>query len=681
MDNTFELGGNGIILIAGKSGKGKTSILDGIFFALFGHGKKITTFGKRSCSVCLKYNDFKITRTRCPNRLLVYYNNKEYEEKVGQEIINSNFGDEQCYLKKSFLLSSSLDKLVFLEKLAFKHLNINQLKKQVKAILQSRENKLLSLDAKYSTMQTILSEKQKQLRDIPKPKYENIQNREIKIQNNMKRIANYRKRINTLQNQITATKVYEKFIESFNLQVKNLSEILDFSNEINRWKKLLNENQNYEKYLENLKIKEKLWIENSKAECEEMIEDYKQYLQDIKQVKKLNAKIDQLVFFENYTDMKLKVKTQLECPACSASLLFDEKKHDIQVCEKKINIESDARKKSDLYKKIALHEKNLQTRDILHERREDIILNYETFDIKEKSMIKEQLQNIKVYYKENLALESEYNSDIDDKIEKPKHTTEFISQKITEFQMKQTKSQHDQKIQEQLQEQKKIEDENFTYKHVPIHKLESRIKEHLENIKKKMTESEKCRLEIDQIKQYNLNKVVKEDCAKYKNSIEKFDNDKVLERSKINNSLLLKRLIKEAESIAIQNIINSLNTFAQNYLDIFFPSDPINVQIKAFKQIKKHKKPQINIGITYKGVECDLQTLSDGELQRVKVAFTLALGEMYQTPFILLDECTSNLDQESTEIVVDGMRQYPGKIILIAHQVVTGKFNNIINLN
>ena len=36
----------------------------------------------------------------------------------------------------------------------------NQLKKQVKAILQSRENKLLSLDAKYSTMQTILSEKQ-----------------------------------------------------------------------------------------------------------------------------------------------------------------------------------------------------------------------------------------------------------------------------------------------------------------------------------------------------------------------------------------------------------------------------------------------------------------------------------------------------------------------------------------
>ena len=98
-NNTFNLDNKGITLIKGKSGQGKTSILDAIYFALFGQGKKIITFGKKSCSVCLEYNDYIITRTRCPNRLLVLINNKEYEDKVAQEIINKYFGDQQCYQK------------------------------------------------------------------------------------------------------------------------------------------------------------------------------------------------------------------------------------------------------------------------------------------------------------------------------------------------------------------------------------------------------------------------------------------------------------------------------------------------------------------------------------------------------------------------------------------------------
>ena len=39
-----------------------------------------------------------------------------------------------------------------------------------------------------------------------------------------------------------------------------------------------------------------------------------------------------------------------------------------------------------------------------------------------------------------------------------------------------------------------------------------------------------------------------------------------------------------------------------------------------------------------------------------------------------------SLDQEMTEIVVEGIKQYPGKIILIAHQVVSGKFDKVINV-
>jgi ABC-type bacteriocin/lantibiotic exporter with double-glycine peptidase domain len=45
-----------------------------------------------------------------------------------------------------------------------------------------------------------------------------------------------------------------------------------------------------------------------------------------------------------------------------------------------------------------------------------------------------------------------------------------------------------------------------------------------------------------------------------------------------------------------------------------------------------------------------------------------------------LDECTSNLDKETTEIIVESIKDnFPNKtIILVAHQVVSGMFDEVI---
>ena len=101
-----------------------------------------------------------------------------------------------------------------------------------------------------------------------------------------------------------------------------------------------------------------------------------------------------------------------------------------------------------------------------------------------------------------------------------------------------------------------------------------------------------------------------------------------------------------------------------------------------FKTTKKSTKPQINLSVNYKGVDCDLNSLSGGELQRVIVAFNLALSEIFNLPFILLDECTSNLDQESTNIIVSGIKNNFEKknVIIIAHQVVSGIFDKVIKI-
>ena len=50
-EKTIDFGNTGIVLLSGKSGIGKTSILDAIIFALFGIGHKLVSIGKKSCKV------------------------------------------------------------------------------------------------------------------------------------------------------------------------------------------------------------------------------------------------------------------------------------------------------------------------------------------------------------------------------------------------------------------------------------------------------------------------------------------------------------------------------------------------------------------------------------------------------------------------------------------------------
>lgn len=146
-----------------------------------------------------------------------------------------------------------------------------------------------------------------------------------------------------------------------------------------------------------------------------------------------------------------------------------------------------------------------------------------------------------------------------------------------------------------------------------------------------------------------------------------------------------KEKIVEAESIAMINIIESINTHTQPYFDCFFPDNPISVKLVPFKEGKKGiaNKPQINLQIEYKGMEADINMLSGGELSRVILAFALALGEMFSVPIMMLDECTASLDQELTTVVMDGIRDnFNGKIVLmVCHQSIEAMFDRVLRIN
>jgi hypothetical protein len=187
-------------------------------------------------------------------------------------------------------------------------------------------------------------------------------------------------------------------------------------------------------------------------------------------------------------------------------------------------------------------------------------------------------------------------------------------------------------------------------------------------------------MEIDSFKNAQDKFNSRVECAKKVSELEADLVTAIARESSIN---ALKLKILEAESLAITTLIETINLHAQVYLDQFFVDDPISVRVRSFKEKKAgSSKPQINIDVLYKGMESDLGSISGGECARVVLAFTLALGEMFSSPLLLLDECTANLNQELATVVFNAVREnYKGKLALIvAHQVITGIFDRRIDL-
>jgi len=181
-------------------------------------------------------------------------------------------------------------------------------------------------------------------------------------------------------------------------------------------------------------------------------------------------------------------------------------------------------------------------------------------------------------------------------------------------------------------------------------------------------------------------KRAKDDMKKYTSWEEKvlgLQEDESVARDEYGAAMSLRDKILEAESIAMINLVESINTHARVYLEDFFEDDPIVVNLRAFKKVQNVTKAQVSMDIEYKGMECDFQMLSGGEMSRIVLAYTLALAEMFNSPLLLLDECTASLDQETTNHVFDSIKEhFGGKLtIIVAHQVVTGIFDRSVSLD
>lgn len=800
IEKEFDFGENGLVLLSGHSGQGKSTIMMAILFALYGSGNKLATSGKTALEVYLEINDICITRTKRPNHLTLINNktNETFEDDSAQAFIDEHFGkafETTSYIRQnainSFVVMSPTDKLEFLEKFAIE--DLGQIKTKCNMEIKKRNEQLTisssQLDLASQYLQTLSKPKKVVCKYVTEKA---IDNQRKKLHNSKVLIKRKEREIQGLKEEISETRIYNSQISSKKQLLDSLLEkhsklvstkesinyegdhvLLKYENDLKnhiKQKELLYLINNYEKDNERLlsmiqvekdEMKKdldsksiNLWEKGNEEETKETIDQYTLLEDDAKEYKKLkdiskkyenidtsSLEKNKSLLEETEKDLeknkellqKITLQKELQkCPSCDASLrvvdnslvLYEE--HDnceIQTSEEtlKNNIKKDTLAISRLEAKI------LETEKIVKKREENLYQIKEIEDkyeepIPDRDDIISYLKEIKVYYDSQKTREKDIkeitkklkNEIFSPSVESFKSELKNQKKKIIELQKiyKNPIDINEEEVRDKISCLKRDKEKsNDLQKNISIYEKEiSEVQISIEKIKNKFKysgkdvdemnktllsfESQLAELKKEEENYTKINENIVEyikytdELKKYKDWSEKVETlkeDEIKSRERLSACTLLKEKIKEAESLAITNIINSINLHAQEYLDIFFPTDPIVVRLLPFKESKKknvQSKPQINMEIDYKGMEADITMLSGGELARVVLAYTLALAEIFNSSLLLLDECTASLDQESTSIVMEGIRKnFSNKlVIVIAHQVVSGDFDRQITL-
>lgn len=753
--NSFVIPDDGITLISGKSGSGKTSIFDAIQFVLFSKGQKLVSFGKSSCTVKMDFKNLSITRTKRPNQLIVQSKGCQYEGDVAQQLINSEFGKDFEFIsvlrqnqEKSFIHQSPADKLAFIECFAFHDLDMTMIKKHIKDKIKIKQQYLSDIQSKEQVFENIikevyvspdmLSSRAKHQWETNEMDYLKLQPRiaeDEKIQELHRQIATEKETIDVLRKRKTDYENYLKYqnfmVEMEDIQSTILSlerDVVDFE-EVESKIKAFNDFQKFKKIqgdCEEEKNKIVLCWENmSKAQCQKGLEQVKslhqklKWLHDVssnhKSIKEWLGSNDKELLASQAEIMKkeiedlkqsIKIDDIYECPSCFIKLEIQNSKLvaiSNELLSSWTNISTIKIRNEKLKQKEREFEKNANMRQKIDAKQQE-------FEMLDK-MIKDQCeasfefvnmdeltQKIKTFQKimdDNCAIEQ---------------NNELIQCKITQFELflktypesfySLNESDHhftdiQKKYEEMINIQKKIRDcqnkKQFVHGQIAsLGQVENAQEEKYDDL---IQFHHKCiqRLEsLIQLEKDNekVNEELKRFAEKFafyqkqKTMMEELKTDEKKNQIDLQSILSFEDMVKKVEQRCLNEMIECINNHVQRYLDEFFVDNNIVCRLESTKKLKKAEKFEINTRFVYKGNECDFNSLSGGEKDRISLAFTLSFSEIASSPFILLDECINSLDQESAEFIIHATKQlYHSKpILFVGHQMVSGLFDQVISL-
>ena len=737
----------GICLINGKSGKGKSTILNSILYCITGKLKNISTINKKYTKVKLAIDDMTITRTRGPNRLIVEKEEKTYEDDQAQAIIDNVFGSEfsnTSYIDQdninSFVFLSPSEKIEFLEKLLLSQHDIDTIKDNIKEAVSKTKLDHVSEESKITTLSSLLKNmtytpEQELLILGLKTTPSNIDKLLEKVKNNLEIST---KNTKTLLSKIKSLDE-EKLLFTKTIEKKKM---LDFRlQELSQKKELFSISSDYlpslikqkELYIANkdlLKQKEckdkyDALFEKNKKEIEtlqtsllSLSKPDKKRITTLEKAKDLLATLfrlekgleidydeqlilDQSSLIEKYKKELSDREKSYKCPSCSKHL----KIHNNELVQ--LETETNLKSKQELMSLIQTSEQTVNTHKknkILYEKREkeynELFDLFETLKVendpeeiekelvileKNNTLYEETLKKIQVIETDRLL--SQYKKDLEKYHDlKPIDEEVFIKTEEEYLSLLDTIAKTSEQISQYnttLSNIQSVEKEISNLPPTPDKDYESLITSEREKLQTYEEKTVNYKSYIEQLTDWNR---IHKDNVKYKEietSISTSHTQKENLTDRMRCLIKLKEHVKNAERKCITDFIDSLNDHASLYIEQFFPDEDIKVDLKTIQESKTGKeKISLNFEINYKQMIGDLSYLSGGEKDRVNLAFTLAFSELVNNRLLLLDECISSLDAETTNVVLENLKEkYRGKLVLlVSHQANIGFFDSVINI-
>ena len=370
-EKTYEIPDNGLILISADSGKGKTTLLLSIIYALYGSVKKVAGLDRKTQKTYVKleftHQHMIVERSNRPGRLLCTYKDKVFEGSEAQSYINEFIGMEEhefllsrCLVQgiNNILSTTPLQMLTIIRKLCCEdEAKKNNMKKKLKETLAELEKGLLDKTKEKSVLSSVLKAPKKVEKTPPLKKIKEKIAGVEKIKKDIeKNIALLREKEKKMKEFSVQHNTFEKLLERYRTQKADNTSLLEkyesFKkiSENARDAKLILKNalvryEHYKKYKNLLEYqkeiqKSRFEFEKNKKELElveKKIENLKAYEIErgniIKRNEQILAKREKLVreinsLGFNFSEIENENTTSLYffvvCPCCENALKIDE---------------------------------------------------------------------------------------------------------------------------------------------------------------------------------------------------------------------------------------------------------------------------------------------------------------------------------------------------------------------